>query len=467
MHIIPSSWSHLHILVTIFPSVGLIFVLCVYTAGLALNNEQTKRISLMLIALLGLLAVPTLVSGLGSMSSVAALPDVSQELIDTHYTWGMAGVVALLIMTAAAGLELWRARSTGKLSDQMPFVILGIAVAVLAMMVLVDENGWEISHNELRAETAGGGTPQSWSHVHIILNHFPTAGLVMALVFFVTGLMRNSDALKRAGLAIFSACAILAVPTYVTGAASMWALTQPLFEGINFGAINAHRDMALLTLFGVGLTGGAAWIELWRYRHLGRFSQRSLYIVLGLAIVTLLIMAETGHRGGLINHPEIRTAADVFPEDPIAGFWSPAIENRINTIIWFVPWQTLHFFGYSMIFATVLLVTLRILGAAKSVPFSTVHRLLPIAFFGVALNVFSGMLLLMADTFRYVNNTTFAPKIALIAIGGIAALYFSLSEDLWKVKAGDSAPLGAKAAAVLVLAAWSGVIMGGRLLPYL
>jgi hypothetical protein len=66
-----------------------------------------------------------------------------------------------------------------------------------------------------------------------------------------------------------------------------------------------------------------------------------------------------------------------------------------------------------------------------------------------------------------VNNTTFPPKIALIAIGGIAALYFSLSEDLWKVKAGDSAPLGAKAAAVLVLAAWTGVIMGGRLLPYL
>jgi hypothetical protein len=40
--------------------------------------------------------------------------------------------------------------------------------------------------------------------------------------------------------------------------------------------INAHRDMALWTLFGLAFTGGAAWIELWRYRHLGRFSNRSL-----------------------------------------------------------------------------------------------------------------------------------------------------------------------------------------------
>ena len=467
MHIIPASWSHLHILVTVFPSVGLIFVLCVYTAGLALNNEATKRISLVLIALLGLLAIPTYLSGVGAIEAASALPDVTQEAIDTHYNWGMVGLAALLIMAATAGYELWQARSTGKLSNTMPFVVLGIALATLALMVLVDENGWEITHTEIHMETAGGGTPQSWSHVHIVLNHFPTAGLVFALIFFVYGLMRDNDLLKRAGLAIFAACAVLAVPTYVTGASSMWALTQPLYEGINMGAINAHRDMALLTLFGIGLTGGAAWIELWRYRHLGRFSKTSLYVVLGLALVTLVIMAETGHRGGLINHPEIRTAADVFPEDPVAGFWSPAIEVRINTIEWFVPWQTLHFFGYSLIFATVLLVTLRVLGFAKSIPYSTVHRILPLAFFGVALNVFSGMLLMMADTFRYVNNTTFAPKIAMIAIGGIAALYFSLSNSLWTVKAGGDATLGAKAIAVLILAAWSGVIMGGRLLPYL
>jgi hypothetical protein len=46
-------------------------------------------------------------------------------------------------------------------------------------------------------------------------------------------------------------------------------------------------------------------------------------------------------------------------------------------------------------------------------------------------------------------------------------LYFSLSEDLWKVKAGDDATVGAKTVAVLVFASWIIVIMGGRLLPYL
>jgi hypothetical protein len=275
----------------------------------------------------------------------------------------------------------------------------------------------------------------------------------------------KNEGMTRASLVVFVICAVLGVPTYVTGAASMWALTDPPIPEISKALINEHRDMALLTLFGLGFTGSAAWIELWRYRHLGRFSKGSLYLVLLFAVITLLIMAETGHRGGQINHPEIRLPTDILPTDDKAG-WTPAIELLINNVIWFVPWQTVHFFGFSLIFATVLFVTLRVLGIGKSIPFSAVHRVLPLGWLGVVMNVFSGMLMLLADSFRYLNETTFAPKIAFIAIGGIAVLYFSVSERIWSVKAGEDAPTSSKAVAILVLLAWCGVIIGGRLLPY-
>ena len=54
----------------------------------------------------------------------------------------------------------------------------------------------------------------------------------------------------------------------------------------------------------------------------------------------------------------------------------------------------------------------------------------------------------------------------LITIGAIAVLYFSLSERLWTVKAGEDAPMSAKWVAALVLLSWAGVIMGGRLIGY-
>ena len=48
----------------------------------------------------------------------------------------------------------------------------------------------------------------------------------------------------------------------------------------------------------------------------------------------------------------------------------------------------------------------------------------------------------------------------------MAILYFSNSDAVWNIKAGEDAPIGAKWVAALVILAWTGVIMGGRLLPY-
>jgi hypothetical protein len=236
---------------------------------------------------------------------------------------------------------------------------------------------------------------------------------------------------------------------------------------ISKAVINAHRDMALWTLFGLAFTGAASWIELWRYRYFGRFSRLSLSLVLLFAVVTLGIMAETGHRGGQINHPEIRLATEALPTDPTAGL-SAAIELLMNNMIWFIPWQVVHFFGYCLIFGSVSAVVLRVLGFWKSVSFAAVHRLLVLGFLGVLINVFSGMLMMLADSYRYVvNDYTFAPKMAFITIGATAVLYFSLSDRLWNVKAGEDAPVAAKWIAALVLLAWAGVIACGRMLPYL
>lgn len=480
MHLIPDTWSHLHMLVSVFPLVGLLFVIGFYVTAMVTNNDGQKRTGLLAIGLIALLGIPTYMSGDGSMATLSENPAVSQDRMFVHLGWGWAALVLLALTGLIAWIELFRSQGSGRPSQNSVHLVLGLSLVTLAFMAIVGELGWEINHGELhlgeQAAAAGSNlpsgsdvaegqaTPQLWSHFHMILNHFPTVGLVIVLAFYVVGLATNNDVMKRSCLAGFAICGILGAPTYVTGAAAMWALTQPPMLGITHAAIDSHRDMALLTLFGLAFTGVTAYLELWRYRYLGRFSNRSLMLVLIFAVITLGIMAETGHRGGLINHPEIRT--EDMPTDP-SVFWSPNIELLINNVIWFVPWQTVHFFGYSLVFGTVTAVVLRVLGFWKSMPFSAVHRLLPLGVFGVVMNVFTGMLMLMADTFRYVNEITFVPKMFFLPIGAIAVLYFSLSESLWRVKAGEDAPMLAKWVAVLVLISWITVIMGGRLLPYI
>jgi hypothetical protein len=76
--------------------------------------------------------------------------------------------------------------------------------------------------------------------------------------------------------------------------------------------------------------------------------------------------------------------------------------------------------------------------------------------------------MMLADSYRYVvNDYTFGPKIAFLTVGATAVLYFSVSDRLWNVKAGENAPMAAKWVAVVVLVAWAGVIACGRLLNYL
>jgi hypothetical protein len=469
MHVIPQSWSHLHILIGVFPSFGLVFALCFYIAGLRTTNVGTQRTCLVLLVLLALLAVPIYFSGVGSMAALSGNARFSRNLINTHYGWGLAAIAVLAITGVVAVVELLRSQRAGRgFKDPLHWALLAVAVVALGVTAATDELGWNINHRELQPGVIIPDVTTSplWTHAHIILNHVPTAGFAFALFFYVIALVINNDGMKRGSLIAFVVCSIIGVPTYVAGTAAMWALTQPVIPEISKALINAHRDMALWTLFGLAFTGSAAWIELWRSRYWSGFSKLSLTLVLLFAVVTLGIMTETGHRGGLINHPEIR-GAEILPTDPDSGI-STTIESTMKEMIWFVPWQTVHFFGYCLIFAAAFGVVFRVLGFWKSISFAAMHRLLLLGFLGVLMNVVSGMLMMFSNSYRYVvGDITFAPKVALIAIGAIAVLYFSTSDRLWNVKAGEDAPAGAKWAAVVVLLAWAGVIVCGRLLPYL
>lgn len=305
--------------------------------------------------------------------------------------------------------------------------------------------------------------PQTGPHLHILLNHFPSIGLVIAIGLYITAFVRRSDELKRICLVLFVVLGILAIPTYISGTAAMWALAET--PGISRGLINIHRELALFTFAGLGITGGVAWLILWQGRHVARLAGRPQYAVLALAVITLALMTETGHHGGMINHPEI-LFDEPIPADDLPGPWTAALEG-FNVINWLFPvLETLHFLGMAMIFGTVLVVALRVLGLAKSLPFVAVHRLLPLGFIGLMINVVTGMVLFIGDSARYVAMNGFPPKIALLVIGALAVLYFSLSERTWNVREGEDAPITAKAVAVVTLLAWTGVIIFGRLLPY-
>ena len=225
--------------------------------------------------------------------------------------------------------------------------------------------------------------------------------------------------------------------------------------------IAAHRDAAMLALIPMEVTGLLAWAALWRSRP------GSLTPLLVLSIVTFGLMARAANAAGQIQHPEILADTPVMfaPALPPAAAMGAAL--MIDH-----PWawpicEILHFIGLCLLFGVVLLVNLRLLGVITGVAFADLHRLLPWAMTGLALNIVTGMLFFLASPDQYTQNGAFFWKLALIVTGGLTLLYATISGEVGALKAGARASRTAGMMAAGSLCVWTGVIFLGRFLPYL
>ena len=81
--------------------------------------------------------------------------------------------------------------------------------------------------------------------------------------------------------------------------------------------------------------------------------------------------------------------------------------------------ETLHFMGLSLLIGTVGLFDLRMMGLAKGIPMSALHRLVPWGVAGYALNVMTGVTFGTSEPDQYLFNPAFQTKLALMAIAGI------------------------------------------------
>ena len=99
-------------------------------------------------------------------------------------------------------------------------------------------------------------------HLHLLLNHVPTIGTIVALGLLLLAFAKKSNELTRASLAIFFAIALVSLPTYMTGYSAQRALKDR--PGISAPLVEQHQSAALLALLFMETTGVVAWFGLWQ-----------------------------------------------------------------------------------------------------------------------------------------------------------------------------------------------------------
>ena len=130
--------------------------------------------------------------------------------------------------------------------------------------------------------------------------------------------------------------------------------------------------------------------------------------------------------------------------------------------------ESVHFTGLTLLFGTIAVWDLRLLGLLPRVAIADLHRLVPFAVLGFGINATSGSMFLMTEPDQYVYNPAFHFKLLLLAIAGlnIVVFYATIFRRLRSLPPGAAAPGVMKLFGGTSLICWIGVIVCGRLITF-
>ena len=310
-------------------------------------------------------------------------------------------------------------------------------------------------------------TPGDIAHVHLLINHAPTIGAILALFLLLLSFARKNEHLRKVSFEVFFLIALATIPVYESGVAAAEGFkNQPELAM----AIGLHQDAALNAFVLIEITGFLSWLALWQIRRIGRATSGMIGAVVLFAVLNLAVVALAANLGGDIHHPEILQSEYSSPVPATAVMWlsAPAVTKFVLQNRWVWPaCETLHFLGMSLMFGVLLIVNLRLLGYMKEMSFPAVHRLLPFGILGYAVNFFTGMLFFIGEAGQYTANVAFHYKMILMMLAGANFLVLTVYDGAWKLPAGADAPMLGKLLGASALLLSIGVMYFGRMLPFI
>jgi hypothetical protein len=142
----------------------------------------------------------------------------------------------------------------------------------------------------------------------------------------------------------------------------------------------------------------------------------------------------------------------------------------VRTVPWVYPAvETAHYVGLTFLVGAILLIDLRLLGFARSLPVSSMIGLLPWVWVGFVINVISGSIMFVYGATNFGTNPAFWVKMSFMVLAGANAFVFSRAAARSGSQWLDSGnvPLFVRAVATASLVLWVCVVTTGRWMAYI
>ena len=145
------------------------------------------------------------------------------------------------------------------------------------------------------------------AHLHMVVNHFPIIGTILALGILIAGLILKNHTVKNTSYVLFIIAAIFGALSMGTGEGAEELVKN--MPNVGWEIIHEHEEIAeklALLLYVLGLLSIIAL-----YLNFKKNIKEKLvsFFILGIGVISLFLVQKVGTSGGEIRHTEIREGA--------------------------------------------------------------------------------------------------------------------------------------------------------------
>lgn len=144
----------------------------------------------------------------------------------------------------------------------------------------------------------------SFTHLHLLLNHFPVIGAIIGVVLLGIAVLRRSSELGKVSFGLLAALGVISIIVYFTGEPAQDSIEK--LPGFSKSITEEHEEFALVAMIGLAVIGAFTLSALAVFRR-KPFPRWLTITGLVLAIGASGLMGYTALLGGQVRHTEIRS----------------------------------------------------------------------------------------------------------------------------------------------------------------
>jgi len=148
------SYAYLHLVLNHIPLIGVgIALFLLILAGIR-EDLGLRRAAWMVLILAGIITAPTYLTGTLAEETVEKLPDVTEELIETHEERALIALIATILSTLLGGICLWMDETKGFIPRSLRILTELTVALAFGVLLWTAQAGGQIRHTEIRSSTS-------------------------------------------------------------------------------------------------------------------------------------------------------------------------------------------------------------------------------------------------------------------------------------------------------------------------